>query len=212
MTACFAANAFGEDLSCDSSYQVTTAQLYELASGASEYELRFNAEECSQQSHDGTLVYESKRVVEYKISRSNDKIAIKRRVVSTDKSAPCEDEAVKALFPDVTLQLLSSVLASGKIKTEKQKQLNVKSHLSEQADEHTLLIDKLAARPLADDTAMGETMRYETFTEELIYASKTTNSLDQLKAIKSKMKVSLTDKAAANHTIQVTETITLQLL
>ena len=189
---------------------IVFSQLYTSGKAECPSDFSFKTEEQSVQSHDGQPAFCHKRTVEYKVKNTGSKVTVKRHVVSSETSVLCPDEKVQALYPDVTAQLLSSILKPKKIKVDSQEPFLIRGQVSPAKEGRTFTIDKLMQHPVKDDAFMGVTIHFETATEELVFSTPTGNSLDALQAIRSRIVLDQTGKDGKKHQIELAETITLR--
>ena len=206
LAICFCMNAFGH-AGCNASDSITVSQLYEINNKANPYEITFNTEEQVIQSHDGQKAFCTNRRVEYKITRTDSKLVVKRKVVSSEKKVLCKDKEVPMINPDFTTVLLSSLVKPRKMKIKDMLRNKLECSISKSDDGCVLFMDKFPKLPKKEERIMGQTIIYNECTEKQKYSSYGTISLDALKEIISNFNFSITLKNGSKHHVEVKEDI-----
>ena len=206
LAICFCMNAFGH-AGCNASDSITVSQLYEINNKANPYEITFNTEEQVIQSHDGQKAFCTNRRVEYKITRTDSKLVVKRKVVSSEKKVLCKDKEVPMINPDFTTVLLSSLVKPRKMKIKDMLRSKLECSILKSDDGCVLFMDKLPKLPKKEERIMGQTIIYNECTEKQKYSSYGTISLDALKEIISNFNFSITLKNGSKHHVEVKEDI-----
>ena len=206
LAICFCMNAFGH-AGCNASDSITVSQLYEINNKANPYEITFNTEEQVIQSHDGQKAFCTNRRVEYKITRTDSKLVVKRKVVSSEKKVLCKDKEVPMINPDFTTVLLSSLVKPRKMKIKDMLRNKIECSISKSDDGCVLFMDKLPKLPKKEERIMGQTIIYNECTEKQKYSSYGTISLDALKEIISNFNFSIILKNGSKHHVEVKEDI-----
>lgn len=208
LAICFCMNAFGH-AGCNASDSITVSQLYEINNKANPYEITFNTEEQVIQSHDGQKAFCTNRRVEYKITRTDSKLVVKRKVVSSEKKVLCKDKEVPMINPDFTTVLLSSLVKPRKMKIKDMLRNKLECSISKSDDGCVLFMDKLRKVPKnrRKEKIKGGTIICNESTEMQKYSSYGTISLDALKEIISNFNFSITLKNGSKHHVEVKEDI-----
>ena len=206
LAICFCMNAFGH-AGCNASDSITVSQLYEINNKANPYEITFNTEEQVIQSHDGQKAFCTNRRVEYKITRTDSKLVVKRKVVSSEKKVLCKDKEVPMINPDFTTVLLSSLVKPRKMKIKDMLRSKLECSILKSDDGCVLFMDKLPKLPKKEERIMGQTIIYNECTERQKYSSYGTISFDALKEIISNFNVLITLKNGSEHHVEVKEDI-----
>lgn len=200
---CFCVNVFGHE-ECTVLDSVAVSQLYKI----NPCELTFNTEEQTIQSHDGQNVFCNKRQVEYRIVKTDSKLVIKRKVVSSENMILCEDMDLQMIYPDVTSILFCGLVKPGKIKTEDMLKSKLACSISKSGSDYVLVLDKISKAPKKEEKIMGETVFYDECTEKLKYSSSNgTISLDAINEIISKISIRVTRKDGSKHHVELMENI-----
>ena len=207
LAICFCMNAFGH-AGCNASDSITVSQLYEINNKANPYEITFNTEEQVIQSHDGQKAFCTNRRVEYKITRTDSKLVVKRKVVASENQVLCKDKKEQMkIFPDVTSALLSGLVKSRTMKIKDMLRSKLECSILKSDDGCVLFMDKLPKLPKKEERIMGQTIIYNECTEKQKYSSYGTISLDALKEIISNFNFSITLKNGSKHHVEVKEDI-----
>ena len=209
LAICFCMNAFGH-AGCNASDSITVSQLYEINNKANPYEITFNTEEQVIQSHDGQKAFCTNRRVEYKITRTDSKLVVKRKVVASENQVLCKDKKEQMkIFPDVTSALLSRLDKSTTMKIKDMLRNKLECSISKSDDGCVLFMDKLGKVPKnkRKEKIKGGTIICNESTEMQKYSSYGTISLDALKEIISNFNVLITLKNGSEHHVEVKEDI-----
>ena len=209
LAICFCMNAFGH-AGCNASDSITVSQLYEVNNKANPYEITFNTEEQVIQSHDGQKAFCTNRRVEYKITRTDSKLVVKRKVVASENQVLCKDKKEQMkIFPDVTSALLSGLVKSRTMKIKDMLRNKIECSISKSDDGCVLFMDKLRKVPKnkRKEKIKGGTIICNESTEMQKYSSYGTISLDALKEIISNFNVLITLKNGSEHHVEVKEDI-----
>lgn len=187
---------------------MTVSQLYEIENKVIPCEITFNAEVQTTQRHDGQNMFCNKRQVEYRITKTEKKLVIKRKVISSKNTVICEDKTLQMIYPDVTSTQLCGLLKPGKMKTEDMLKSKIKCSVSKSGDFYVLVLDKSGKVAGREETFMGETVSFDKCMEELRYVSSDgTMSLDVINEIVSSISGWVTQKNGSRHHVEIIENI-----
>lgn len=177
--------------------------------------LKLLTEEVSVQIHDGKEVYKTIQNVEYTIQYKGTKISTKRKVYCTTKGSICPEGQAEKVFPDMTTNLLSSVLMPQTVKLEEQSAMLPFTINTDSDGMSSLYIDKLAVmKSRGKDTRiaqMGADLQLVQVSEELQY-NQSDNKLyiDSLRRIQSVYSIVSKEKSGDTHKVEVRENIIIK--
>lgn len=177
--------------------------------------LKLQTEEVSVQIHDGKEVYKTIQNVEYTIQYKGTKISTKRKVYCTTKGSICPEGQAEKVFPDMTTNLLSSVLMPQTVKLEEQSAMLPFTINTDSDGMSSLYIDKLAVmKSRGKDTRiaqMGADLQLVQVSEELQY-NQSDNKLyiDSLRRIQSVYSIVSKEKSGDTHKVEVRENIIIK--
>ena len=181
----------------------------------SKSKIKILTEEVSTQIHDGKEVYKTKQNVEYCITYKGTKISKKRKILSTNKEKFCSDRQAEQVFPDMTANLLSTVLCSKTIGLEGQTALLPFTMIAERDGIFSIYIDKLAfMKSIGKDNHLQQgrvDLQLVQVGEELFYKeSKNKLYIDSLIKIQSIYSFLFKEKSDVIHKVEVKEKITIK--
>lgn len=213
ITACFLICCFTDAFGYDSQNHtmpdsIYVAQLYDVSNKVKPFELTFNTQEQTIQTHDGQDVFCNNRKVEYRIVETASKIVIKRKILHSEKKILTKDKSIQNIYPNVTSIQLCGLLKPGKMKFQEFEHVKVACSFSETGDECEVTLYKTDRLPKREETFFGDTVRYENVTEKLRYESgERSISLDKIKRIVSKIIISDIPKNGIQHKVELVERI-----
>lgn len=179
--------------------------------------LKLLTEEQSVQIHDGKEVYKTIQDVEYTIKSKGAKISTKRKILSTKKESLCPEEQAEKVYPNMTANLLSSVLMTQTVKLEEQSSVLPFTMTTDSDGFSSLFIDKLAImKSKGKDThiqQMGADIQLVQVSEELKYKNSGNNLyIDSLVSIQSTYSIVSKEKSGDTHKVEVKENIIVKEL
>lgn len=170
--------------------------------------IKIYTEEQTIQNHDGKDVFCNKRKVEYWITEKNNKLVIKRKVLSSEKITLCDDEKDQLwIFPNVTHQLNSTILRPGKTKAETIS-TGYSYPVTRSADGRVIIFDRTESAKKSSHKIMGKEFSYNRRTEQVQYKSADCYCIDTIEKIVTEEETSITQKNK-KHIMTITETITV---
>ena len=183
--------------------------------GKDKYTVKLFAEETSVQFHNGEEAYKTVRETEYEIKFKGNKISRKRKVLSSNTENICPKEEAEPVFPDVTFQLLTSVLHPKNIRKDAGHKLLCFTATRNDDGTTTVFIDKLAcAESEGTKTHVqepGADLTFEKLTEELTYNSQEDNlHPDALKRIVSVVSLISKEESGTANEVKVREEIVIK--
>ena len=179
--------------------------------------LKLLTEEESVQIHDGKEVYKTKQDVEYTINSKGAKISTKRKILSTKKESLCSEGQAEKVYPNMTTNLLSSVLMPQTVRLEEQSSVLPFTMTTDSDGFSSLFIDKLAImKSKGKDThiqQMGADIQLVQVSEELKY-KESDNKLyiDSLVSIQSTYSIISKEKSGETNKVAVKESIIVKEL
>ena len=169
-------------------------------------------EEESVQIHDGKEVYKTIQDVEYTIKFKGAKISTKRKILSTKKESLCSEGQAEKVYPNMTTNLLSSVLMPQTVKLEEKSSLLPFTMTTDSDGLSSLYMDKLAImKSKGKDTQikqMGADIQLVQVSEELKYKESDKKLyIDSLVSIQSTYSIVSKEKSGDTHKVEVKENI-----
>lgn len=199
-------NIYGQVTSTD---RIPASQYLTLCNKDNADGIKIYTEEQTIQNHDDKDVFCSKSKVEYQITEKNNKLVIKRKVLSSEKITLCDNEKDQLwIFPNVTHQPISILLNSKKMKAD----MIDKAYswpISRSSDDHVITFDVTERAKQNSFKILGKSIYYEKKTEQVQYKSVDCYCLDAIEKIVSEEVMSVTQKDKPKHTVTITETITV---
>ena len=174
--------------------------------------IKLLTEEVSVQIHDGQEVYKTIQDVEYTIKSKGAKITTKRKILSTKKESLCSEGQAEKVYPNMTTNLLSSVLMPQTVKLEEQSSLLPFTMTTDTDGLSSVSVDKLAImESKGKDThiqQMGADIKLVQVSEKLQY-KESGNKLyiDSLVSIHSTYSIVSKEKSGDTHQVAVKENI-----
>ncbi len=208
---CYFANAFGfnnqEPTTTDS---INVARLYEVSNKVKPFTLTFSTEEQTIQAHDGQDVFRDKRTVEYRVTETDSKIVIKRKVLHSEKAVLVADKNTQDIYFDATSVLLCGLLKPQKTNLQELAPYKVACSYSQSNGDSEITLYKINRLSKREETYLGETVRFEDATEKLQYKSGENKfMLDGIKKIVSKLNLSVIHKNGTKHKVDIVETVVI---
>lgn len=189
---------------------INVARLYEVNSKENPYILTLNTDEQTTQVHDGQIVFRTKRQVEYKITKTDTEIIIKRKVLHTEKSVLVKDKDIQNIYPNVTSAHLCGLLKPGKLDIQTLRDNNLECSISESGDEAEIILNKTSRLPKREENFIVDKVRYDDVTEKLQYKSDEDNYfLDNIKTIVTRIDLSVIPKRGTEHKVEIVENINI---
>lgn len=192
--------------------KLTIGQVLTSRDSNSKSTIKLLTEEVSVQIHDGKEVYKTTQDVEYTIKSKGTKISTKREILRTKKVNSCPEGQAEQVFPNMTTNLLSSILTPQTIKLEGQSTMLPFTMTTDCDGLSSLYIDKLAIfKSQGKDThikQMGADLQLVQVSEKLLY-KKSAHQLyiDALVGIQSTYSVISKEKSGDTHKVEVKENI-----
>lgn len=175
--------------------------------------IKLLTEEESVQVHDGKEVYKTIQEVEYTIKSKGTRISTKRKILNSKKESLCPEGHAEKVFPNVTTNLLSSVLMPHTVNLDGQSSMLPFTMITDSDGLSSLYIDKLAImKSQGKDThVMGADIQLVQVSEKLKY-KESGNKLyiDSLVSIKSTYSIVSKEKSGDTHQVEVKENITVK--
>lgn len=177
--------------------------------------IKLVTEETSVQTHNGKETYKTVQEVEYLIKYKGTKISKKRNVLKTQSENLAPKGQAEQVFPDMTSNLLSSVLSTGTVKNEEESTMLPFTLTANDDGTVSLYLDKLAVmKAKGQEThikGMGADLQFVQVSEKLNYkSSDKLLYIDALNSIESTYSVISKEKSGTTHKVEVKESIKIK--
>ena len=155
-------------------------------------------------------MFRDKRTVEYRVTETDSKIVIKRKVLHSEKAVMVADKNTQDIYFDATSVLLCGLLKPQKTNLQELAPYKVACSYSQSNGDSEITLYKINRLSKREETYLGETVRFEDATEKLQYKSGENKfMLDGIKKIVSKLNLSVIHKNGTKHKVDIVETVVI---